>query len=235
MCWNEYRAARRLVKRVRAGFFLIPLLWLAAGGCAEDPLEDVPSFETLDFDCPVPGGKFLDDANFVSMWTLLGPIPQTAGEGLHTEYVGDEAMLNGNRRAPRGTFWRRIGVRTDDPESQPGEVDFSRYFLQHPRGGQKCVFYACATLKCGRDHRGLVLHAAACGQLKIWLNGTAVYAREQEAADLRSGLAKVEGITLHKGCNRLVVKYLDDGKEYRTRRRFSLRFTDAAGGLSVVR
>ena len=111
MCWSKNGGVRKLVWKFAAGFSL--LLCLAAAGCADDPWRDVPEFETLQFECPVPGGKFLDDANFVCSWSLLGPLAQTPGEGsrLHTEHVAEEALLNGNRRAPRGSSWRRISVR----------------------------------------------------------------------------------------------------------------------------
>ena len=235
MCWSKNSGVPERVWKCAAVFSL--LLCLAAAGCAEDPWRDVPEFETLQFDCPVPGGKFLDDANFVCTWSLLGPLAQTPGEGsrLHTEHVAEEALLNGNRRAPRGCFWRRISVRNDDPELPPGEVDFSNVFQSRPQGGKKSVFYACATLKCRRDYRGMVLHAAACGQVKIWLNGLTVYAREHGAENLRAGAAKLEGIRLHEGCNRLVVKYMDDGKTEPWKRKFSIRFADATGNLSVIR
>ena len=235
MCWSKNGGVRERIWKCAAGFSL--LICLAAAGCAEDPWRDVPEFETLQFDCPVPGGKFLDDANFVCAWSLLGPLAQTPGEGsrLHTEHVAEEALLNGNRRAPRGSSWRRISVRNDDPELPPGEVDFSKVFQSHPRGGKKSVFYACATLKCSRDYRGMVLHAAACGQVKVWINGLTVYARERGSENLRDSAVKVEGIRLHQGCNRLVVKYMDDGKTEASKRKFSIRFTDATGNLSVVR
>ena len=234
MCWSKNGGVRERVWKCAAVFSLLVCL---AAGCAGDPWQDVPEFEMIQFDCPVPGGKFLDDANFVCVWSLLGPLAQTPGEGsrLHTEHVAEEALLNGNRRAPRGSSWRRISVRNDDPELPPGEVDFSKVFQSHPRGGKKSVFYACATLKCSRDYRGMVLHAAACGQVKVWINGLTVYARERGSENLRDSAVKVEGIRLHQGCNRLVVKYMDDGKTEASKRKFSIRFTDATGNLSVVR
>ena len=45
----------------------------------------------------------------------------------------------------------------------------------------------------------------------------------------------VRDLVLLNGCNRLVVKFMDDGKDYLHRRVFSLRLTDAAGNFSTVR
>lgn len=216
---------------------LLAVLLLAAG-CATDPWKDVPPFEVSDFICPVPGGKFLEDAHYVSAWSLLGPLKPGKEGSLHEECLPDEALLNGNRRAPRGVRWCRVRVKTDDGEPgtlSPGQVDFSERFLRDPRAQGKSVFYACVTLKCERDHAGLILHAGSCGQIKIWINGRAVYSCEKGHDDLKPEMATVGEISLHRGYNRIVVKYLDDGKDYREKRRFFLRFTDAAGNLSQVR
>ena len=45
----------------------------------------------------------------------------------------------------------------------------------------------------------------------------------------------VRDLALLNGCNRLVIKYMDEGKDYLQRRMFSLRLTDAAGHFSTVR
>ena len=216
-------------------FLCLPIS-LLIGGCAADPWKDVPDFEVADFICPVPGGKFLDHTNFVANWSVLGPLDPGKNLSLHTELLRDEALLNGNCRAPRGIRWCRAAARNEDEaETEPGAVDFSARFKQHSRGQQKSVFYACATLKCDREYKGITLYAAGCGQLKIWINGKTVYSREHGTENLKSGIAKVEDLMLVKGCNRLVLKYMDDGKDFWNRRRFSVRFTDAAGNLSNVR
>jgi len=214
---------------------LLPFVLLVAG-CAADPWKDVPQFEVSDFICPVQNGKFLEDANFVSSWSLLGPIKPGKECSLHEELLPDEAVLNGNRRAPRGIRWCRVMAgKGDSAALSPGKVDFSGRFQKDKRAQEKSVFYACATLKCERDHIGLILHAGSCGQIKIWINGRAVYSCEKGAADLKPEMATVGEISFHKGYNRIVVKYLDDGKDYRTKRSFFLRFTDAAGNLSLIR
>lgn len=100
---------------------------------------------------------------------------------------------------------------------------------------EEVCFTPVSPLKCERDHAGLILHAGSCGQIKIWINGRAVYSCEKSAADLKPEMASVGEISLLKGYNRIVVKYLDDGKDYRKKRKFFLRFTDAAGNLSQVR
>lgn len=213
---------------------LIPMLLLVAG-CAGDPWEKVPEFERLDFTCPVAGGKFLEDANFVSAWSLLGPVDSGETPSIHTEYLPDEAVLNGNRNAPKGLRWQRITARNTNVDAVPGQVDFSSAFRRHPRGGGRKVFYACATLKCDRDYHGMIMHVGSCGQIKVWINGRAVYSCEKGSAVLKPDTAGIGELAFREGCNRIVVKYLDDGKEAEMRRKFSLRFTDAVGALSVVR
>ena len=223
------------------GFFKkmrILLIFLAAlllGGCAADPWRDAPDFEMADFICPVPAGKFIEDSNCLMTWSLLGPVDPGDAPSIHTEYLADEPLLTGNRPAPRGARWYRTAPRNDDEDAAPGQVDFSARFKKHPKGALRRVFYACATLKCSREYKSMTLHAASCGQLKIWINGKAVYAGEHGAPDLKTGTVRIEDILLTSGCNRIVVKYMDDEKNYQDRRKFSLRFTDPEGNLSVVR
>ena len=73
------------------------------------------------------------------------------------------------------------------------------------------------------------------GKVKVWINGKPVYAGEKGAASMKSDPVLVRDLALRNGYNRLVVKYMDEGKDYLRRRMFSLRLTDAAGNLSTVR
>lgn len=210
---------------------LLPLVFCS---CSSDPWKNVPEFEVANFECPVPGGKFLDDGNFVSAWSLLGPFDPGKNPSIHTDYTYDESLLNGNRTAPRGTRWYRIGASGDDA-TEAGQVKFASRFGKNPKAAKRSVFYACTTLKCSKEYQGLVLHVLSCGQLKVWINGNVVYSCEKGSSDMRSEAAQVKPVVLSEGCNRIVVKYLDDGKDFLNRRVFSLRFTDSAGNLSLVR
>ncbi|MBQ9337041.1 MAG: hypothetical protein IJS14_07090 [Lentisphaeria bacterium] len=217
-------------------YLLIFLPVLLIGGCATDPWkDDAPDFEVLNFICPVPAEKFIEDDNCVMAWSVLGPIDPGNAPSIHTEYIRDEALLTGNRTAPRGSRWQRTAARNTDDTVPAGQVDLSAKFKTHPKAGGRRVFYACATLKCDSEYPGMTLHAASGGKLKIWLNGNAVYSCEHGAADLKTGAARIDGLLLNRGCNRIVVKFLDDEKDYQDRRKFSLRFTDRAGNLSMVR
>lgn len=212
-------------------FLLVPLFFCS---CSADPWKNVPDFEVSNFECPVPGGKFLDDDNFVSFWSVLGPLDPGKEPSIHTEYTYDEALLNGNRKAPRGARWYRASAGSDNA-TQAGQVNFSSRFDKNPKASKRSVFYACATLKCSKEYKGLILHVLGCGQLKVWINGTIVYSCEKGSPGMDAEPVKVESMILAKGCNRIVVKYLDDGKDFLKRRVFSLRFTDSAGNLSLVR
>lgn len=214
---------------------LTALAALLLGGCAADPWQDAPDFEMADFICPVPAGKFIEDLNCLMTWSLLGPVDPGDAPSIHTEYLADEPLLTGNRPAPRGARWCRTAPRNEDENALPGQVDFSARFKSNPKAAGRRVFYACATLRCSGEYKGMTLHAASCGQLKIWINGKAVYAKEHGSPDLKAGAERIGDILLISGCNRIVVKYLDDGKDYPDRRKFSLRFTDPEGNLSVIR
>ena len=81
----------------------------------------------------------------------------------------------------------------------------------------------------------MIMLVGSCGQIKVWINGRAVYSCEKGFEALKPDAAGIGELAFRKGCNRIVVKYLDDGKKAEMRRKFSLRFTDAAGALSVIR
>ena len=204
-------------------------------GCAPDLWKDVPEFEVMDFTCPVKGSKFLEDDNYVSGWSVLGPLKPGNDLSIHAELLPEEGLLNGNRRAPRGTTWFRVHVDRSDDEALCGQISFGPKFENHRNGGRRSVFYACATLKCPQDHEGLVMHLVALGKIKVWINGKAVYASERGSGSMKAEPVLVRDLSLVKGCNRLVVKYMDDGDGPSRGRVFSLRFTDAAGNLSTVR
>lgn len=211
--------------------FLIPLL---LSSCAADLWKEVPDFEVFNFTCPVPGSKFLDNSNFVSGWSVLGPLDPGKEPSLHTELLQDEGILNGNRNAPRKSRWYRVIASSNEEETVFGLVDFGSKFAGHPRSGKRSAFYACATLKCDRGHKGLVMNLVRYGQMKVWINGKIVYAGESLPGG-KAETVQVHDLELLKGCNRMVVKYMDDAVQGPFRRIFSLRFTDAAGNFSAVR
>ena len=211
--------------------FLLPLLIC---GCAKDLWKDVPEFEVLNFTCPVPGSKFLDDDNFVCGWSVLGPLDPGKDPSIHTELFADEGLMNGNRRAPRGSTWFRVGADRSDAAAC-GQINFGKKFEKYQYGSRRGVFYACATLKCSQDYTGLVMRLVCPGKVKVWINGKSVYADEKGAADMKADPVVVRDLVLLNGCNRLVVKFMDNGKDYLNRRVFSLRLTDAAGNFSTVR
>ncbi len=213
---------------------LVLLLPLLICGCAKDLWNDVPEFEVLNFTCPVPGSKFLDDDNFVCGWSVLGPLDPGKDSTIHTELFADEGLMNGNRHAPRGSTWFRVGADRSDPAAC-GQINFGKKFEKYQYGSRRGVFYACATLKCSQDYAGLVMRLVCPGKVKVWINGKPVYAAEKGAANMKADPVVVRDLVLLNGCNRLVVKYMDEGKDYLNRRVFSLRLTDAAGNFSTVR
>ncbi len=211
---------------------------LLIAGCADDPWEDTPEFEISVFaprDEAAPSGNFLTDVNFLMWWNILGPIAPGKADDLHAQLIPDESVLCGKRNAPKGARWYRLLARNEGPNGIPGQVDFSRFFLDNPSAKAPSVFYACQTLKCETDYTGLVLNVGSCGKMKIWINGHPVYSYEKGFRPLRPDTDRVEGISLKEGFNRIVIKFMDNERDYRNNRKFCLRFTDAAGQSIRVR
>ncbi|OQA82789.1 MAG: hypothetical protein BWY31_03054 [Lentisphaerae bacterium ADurb.Bin242] len=212
---------------------------LLLAGCAlRDPWAGAPEFEISYFSPrseSAPVGTFLGDGNFLMGWNILGPVAPGGNGGLHAELLPEENVLCGSRNAPQDARWHRLLARNEGPDAVPGQVDFSRLFLEKPSAKAPSVFYACLTLQCDSEYGGLVLNAGSCGKLKVWINGHPVYSYENGNRPLKPDTDKVEGIILRKGYNRIVVKYMDNEGDYRNSRKFCLRFTDAAGQPARVR
>ena len=226
--------------RFRLRYAFLPVLGaLLLAGCAfQDPWAGVPDFE-ISYFAPksesAPSGTFLNDGNFLMWWNILGPVKPGKDSALHTELLPGENVLCGAVNASQGTRWYRLLARNEGANAVPGMVDFSRFFLENPSAKGPSAFYACLTLKCDSEYNALVLNAGSCGKMKVWINGHAVYSYEKESRPLKPDTDKVEGITLRKGYNRIVVKYMDNEGRYRDNRKFSLRFTDAAGQPTLAR
>ncbi len=223
--------------RQLCGFLFASGAFLIAG-CAADPWEDTPEFE-ISYSVPrnenAPSETFLNDGNFLTSWNILGPLSPSANGDFHAERVPGENVLCGKRNAPQGARWHRLFAKNEGPGAIPGQVDFSRIFLENPSARQPSLFYACQTVKCESEYSGLVLNVGSCGKLKIWINGHPVYSYEKGSRPLKPDTDKVDGILLRKGFNRITVKYLDNEGDYRNDRKFCLRFTDAAGQPIQIR
>lgn len=203
----------------------------------EEEKDIAPEFEISSFSMAPArdkrNGTFLDDRNFLMSWNILGPVKAADPASFHAESVPDEKNLNGSRRAPRGARWHVIRFGNDGEDDIPGTVDFTGRITG--KTGGKSIFYACATLETDSELRNLVLNAGSCGKVKIWINGALVYSYEKNRRDFKPDSASIGGITLRKGLNRIVVKYMDNGGDYAKERKFCLRFTDEQGQPTLIR
>jgi hypothetical protein len=204
-------------------------LLLASCTSVDNAENAVPEFEVSSIaSLPPESGTFLNDGNFLTDWNILGPFraPEKPA-AFHEEQIAGESTLNGLRRAPKGTRWHVLRFSNDAEDAIPGLIDFSG------RISGKCVspsiFYACATLKADSEMRDLSLRIGSCGKVKVWINGVTVYAYEGKRRMFRLDEDSVGGITLKKGMNRIVLKYMDNDGEYDRERKFSFRFSDEQG------
>ena len=90
-------------------------------------------------------------------------------------------------------------------------------------------------LDCETGMRNMTLNVGSIGKVKIWINGILVYSYEKERRELKPDTDSVSGILLHKGRNRIVVKYMDNEGDFAKERKFSLRFTDETGRPTQIR
>ncbi len=154
---------------------------------------------------------FLAEEHFVMNWLLLGPFSYAPDEFEGDEaqaaaahaFVESEADLDGSQPAPEGTRWERkhfVGI------LQAGQVD-----LHEPYGGDTdyAAAYAVAILRCDEAMDNLQLWVGSDDYLQIWLNGELIhtYNEKRRGSDWDQDL--IDGLSLHAGDNRIVVKCVD--------------------------
>ena len=205
----------------------------ASAGTEED--EDLaPEFEISDIE-PAPAREqgFSDDTHFLMAWNILGPVKAETPGAFQAQSVPGEKDLNGSRRAPKGARWHVIRFSSDGEDEIAGIADFSGRITG--KTDRKSIFYACATLKADAHLENMILKTGSCGKLRIWINGVPVSDYRGKRRACVPDTDSVEGITLRKGLNRIVVKYMDNDGDYAKERKFALRFTDAQGNPFRIR
>ncbi|MHC5054371.1 MAG: DUF5060 domain-containing protein [Planctomycetota bacterium] len=156
-----------------------------------------------------PRWETTDKRYFVHRWAVLGPFPIEGGgdsrdlynSSLRREYVGDEARL-----VPRsgdefeGRKWRLC--------ARPGEERFDVKLDRHFPDVDRVAAYVAAELVCDREMEGVTLLASSDDVMKVYLNGEPVHTWA-EPRGISPDSDSVEGLTLRKGRNLLLVKVID--------------------------
>jgi hypothetical protein len=155
-------------------------------------------------------GGAAERSHYIKRWAVLGPFPIEKGSAgshefqkraLHKEYVEDEARLVPRDGASvEGRRWRPSGL--------AGEERVGVDIEQHFPGVDGAAAYVAAEIVCDRDMKGVTLLAGSDDSMKVYLNGRLVHTWDQ-ARGLSPDSDRVEGLTLRKGRNILLIKVID--------------------------
>ena len=196
---------------------------VALAGC----VRFTPTAAVSQLSMPADRAETVAQKHFVTNWLLLGPFMFEEGDfgGGHQQPAADEAFvpreggLNGTQEAPEGTAWAESQFEADP--NYTGRVNLNRFYkrVDHAAAYAVCWLYSPDGL------RGARLLVGSDDYIKVWINGKLVHTYKEERRAGDADQDTVEGVTLKKGYNRVVVKCVDVVLSWD----FYLRLTDADG------
>jgi len=221
----------------RLGMVLLAAAGMALGGC--QALTDLvgggeitPTRAISDVVLPAVEVQEPGQEHFVTTWLLLGPFTFAEDDfgGAHqqaaakSEFMPDEEDLNGTQKAPEGTAWAE--KQFEDP-NRTGCVEFNQIYPDTEHAAAYAVAWLCAPEKTC-DAKLLI---GSDDYITVWINGEKVHTYDTERRASAADQDTVEGITLKKGHNRIVVKCVDVVLGWQ----FFFRLTDKDGKAFAVK
>ena len=221
----------------RAGMILLLAAGVAMPGCGfiKDLVglgEITPTRAISDVVLPPVDVQELGQEHFVTKWLVLGPFTFEEDDfgGGHQqpaaacEFMSDEADLDGTQEAPESTAWTEEQFAD---VAQTGRVDFDAVYADTEHAAAYAVAWLCAPEEIS-DARLLI---GSDDYITVWINGRKVHTYDTERRAADADQDTVEGITLKKGPNRVVVKCVDVVLGWQ----FFFRLTDKDGKAIAVK
>jgi hypothetical protein len=166
----------------------------------------------------------MDAEGFVRYWLVLGPIPADKEMSGSLE-VAKEQIPNEAALKPRAD--ERVNVKGKDYawqryKSPEFQTDFRRAF--EGQRGDDATAYAVAYLASDEEMKDLKLMVGSNDQARVYLNGVKVY-QHDKSRTLDRDQGVVNGMTLKKGVNVLVLKVVNERNQWQG----CVRFMNSAG------
>ena len=209
-----------------SSIFALSLLFFLTGCIIKsDPfLDEVPEFEVRNFSF-VPAEKNIKthdlEKSYLMRWNILGPVEAEENKNVTENILEGENLLCGSVDAPEDALWHvRIFNSRTRKVKQTGLCNWTKTLSAYKN---RSLFYACNTLLAAEEYKNISLQLLTAGEVQIFLNGSLI------GTFLHPNLPGskeyiVEGLTLKKGANRLVLKYIDK-KSSPVLRAVAVRFT----------
>ena len=160
---------------------------------------------------------------YLSAWLVLAPIPlesdQEGSDALAKEQIKEEADLKpeeGEKVEVGGKELTWKGC-----VAKEGVLDFKEGLGDE---AEKAVGYAATYVIVEDDVEKATLKVGSDDQVRVYLNGKQVHSND-EARGLEKDQDTVEGVSLKKGRNILVIKVVNEGEDWAG----SVRFVDKDG------
>jgi len=206
------------------GMVVAAVTAVALAGCT----TFTPTAAVSRLSLPADRTETVAQKHFVTNWLVLGPFRFQEDDfgGDQQQPAADEAFvpregcLDGTQQAPEGTAWAEEQFEAADP-TRRGQVNLDRLYkrIDHAAAYAVCWLYSPDGL---HDAKLLV---GSDDYVKVWINGKLVHTYKEQRRAAHADQDTVEGITLKKGYNRIVVKCVDVVLSWD----FYLRLTDADG------
>jgi hypothetical protein len=173
-------------------------------------------------DDEVKGG--IDSDGYLATWLVLAPIAletdQEGAEGAAKEQVKDEAALNpklGDKLEVGGKelTWKSA-------ETHEGVIDFNAIVGEET---EDSVAYAVTTVVADEEKADVVFKINSDDQVRVYLNGKPIHANDEARPLDKDEDDTVEGLTLKKGRNVVVLKIVNEGGDWEG----SVRILDKEG------
>ncbi|MBR2904865.1 MAG: hypothetical protein IKC08_03110 [Lentisphaeria bacterium] len=203
--------------------FLISLFLTT--GCitiTDDPFLDVPEFElrTITFaEQKKNSTKIPSTRSYLMRWNILGPVAPVSAD-VDVPVLENENLLCGRLEAPAGALWH-VRIYKDEGKKAPA-AGFCNWTNALKKYKGKNLFYGCSSFLSDKEYKNVSLTISAAGSISLYWNG------EKKGVLKKSNLTGketfvIKDLTIRKGGNRLVLKYLD-GEKKEALRGVSLQF-----------
>ena len=195
-------------------------------GCistSDDPFLDVPDFElrTISFAEQKKGGtKISSDRACLMRWNILGPV-EPASANVNIPVLENENLLCGRIEAPAGALWH-VRIYKDEGKKAP-VAGFCNWTNALKKYKGKNIFYGCSSFRSDKEYKNVSLTLSAAGSVCLYWNGEKKGVLEKSNLDGNKAFV-IRNLTIRKGGNRLVLKYLD-GEKKEALRGVSLKFS----------
>lgn len=166
----------------------------------------------------------IDADGYLAPWLVLAPIPldadQPGAEGAAKAQIKDEADLNpkvGDKVEVGGKELEWKEAKIDD-----GILDFNAILGSET---ENSVVYAVTTVVSEDEKSDVVFKINSDDQVRVFLNGKQIHANDEDRPLDKDEDDTVEGLTLKKGRNVVVLKVVNEGGDWQG----SVRILDKEG------